>query len=120
MENSTYISFYSESGCIRIFKKSVRAIGLPRFIRFRINEDATSLILEPFDRISFTSFRVPANLNEEEGNMEVYSKGFIRGLSQRLGWELGRSYRVYGKVLSQQDVVLYDLTQAQEIPNNGV
>lgn len=63
---------------------------------------------------------MPANLNEEEGNMEVYSKGFIRGLSQRLGWERGRSYRVPGRVLPQQDIVLYDLTQAQEIPNDGV
>lgn len=52
--------------------------------------------------------------------MEVYSKGFIRGLSQRLGWERGRSYRVPGRVLPQQDIVLYDLTQAQEIPNDGV
>ena len=120
MAESTYISFYSKTGCIRIFKASVRAIGLPKFIRFRINEDATSLLLEPFDRISLTSFRVPANLNEEEGNMEVYSKGFIHGLSQRLGWERGRSYRVPGKVLPQQGVVLYDLTQAQEIPNDGV
>ncbi len=52
--------------------------------------------------------------------MEVYSKGFIHGLSQRLGWDRGRSYRVPGKVLLQQGVVLYDLTQAQEIPNDGV
>lgn len=120
MANLTFISFYGKTGNIRIFKKAVRAIGLPKFIRFRINEDATSLLLEPFDRISLTSFRVPANLNDEVGNMDVYSKSLIDLLSQRLGWELGRSYRVPGKVLPQQGVVLYDLTQAQEIPGDGV
>ncbi|MCM1440467.1 MAG: hypothetical protein NC131_14905 [Roseburia sp.] len=120
MADATYISFYSKSGCIRIFKQSVRAIGLPKFIRFQINGDATSLILEPFDRITLTSFRVPNNLNDEEGNMEVYSKGLIYGLMQRLGWTKGRSYRVPGKVLPKQSIILYDLTQAQEIPNDGI
>lgn len=120
MADSTYISFYSKSGCIRIFKASVRAIGMPRFIRFRINEDATSLLLEPFDRITLTSFRVSSKLDDEEGKMEVYSKALLRGLSQRLGWGKGKSYRVPGKVLLQQGVVLYDLTQAQEIPNDGI
>ena len=79
MADSTYISFYSKSGCIRIFKASVRAIGMPRFIRFRINEDATSLLLEPFDRITLTSFRVSAKLDDEEGKMEVYSKHSSKG-----------------------------------------
>ena len=93
---------------------------MPRFIRFRINEDATSLLLEPFDRITLTSFRVSSKLDDEEGKMEVYSKALLRGLSQRLGWGKGKSYRVPGKVLLQQGVVLYDLTQAQEIPNDGI
>lgn len=120
MAESTYISFYSKWGSIRIFKDSVRAIGMPKFIRFRINEDATSLLLEPFDRITLTSFRVSAKLDDDEGKMEVYSKPFVRGLSKRLGWENGKSYRVPGKVLSKQGVVLYDLTKAQEIPNDGI
>lgn len=120
MADSTYISFYSKSGCIRIFKASVRAIGMPRFIRFRINEDATSLLLEPFDRIMLTSFRVSAKLDDEEGKMEVYSKPLVQGLSQQLGWGNGKSYRVPGKVLLRQGVVLYDLTKAQEIPNDGI
>ncbi len=93
---------------------------MPKFIRFRINEDATALLLEPFDRITLTSFRVSVKLDDDEGKMEVYSKPFVRGLSQQLGWENGKSYRVPGKVLTQQGVVLYDLKQAQEIPNDGI
>lgn len=42
---------------------------MPKFIRFRINEDATSLLLEPFDRITLTSFRVSSKLDDEEGKM---------------------------------------------------
>lgn len=119
MADATYISFYSKSGCIRVFKASVRAIGLPKFIRFRINKDATLLIVEPFDRLTLTSFRVPKNLEEDDGNMEVYSKGLIRGLIQRLGWINGRSYRVPGKVLPKQSMILFDLSEAKEIYNEA-
>lgn len=117
MSEITHISVYSKSGCIHVFKKAIRVIGMPKFIRFRINPDATSLLLEPFDRITLTSFRVPANLNDEESNMEVYSKALIYELTQRLCWEIGRSYRVPGKVLRSQGVVLYDLTKAEMILN---
>ncbi len=120
MANLTFISFYGKTGNIRIFKSAVRAIGLPKFIRFRINDKTASLLLEPFDRITLTSFRVPSNLNNDVGNMDVYSKSLIDLLSQRLGWKRGRSYRVPGKVLTRQGVVLYDLKQAQEILNNVV
>ena len=83
MTDATYISFYSKSGCIRVFKASVRAIGLPKFIRFRINKDATLLIVEPFD------------------------------------WINGRSYRVPGKVLPKQSMILFDLSEAKEIYNEA-
>ncbi len=117
MAETTYISFYSKWGCIRIFKKSIRAIGYPKFFRFRINRDATTLLLEPFDCLTLTSFRVTTNLDDEETKMEVYSKAFLQGLFQHLGWESGKSYRVPGKVLVKQSIILYDLTKAEITTN---
>ncbi|WP_251615251.1 hypothetical protein [Pumilibacter muris] len=118
MAELTNISFYGKTGCIRIFKQSIRAIGMPSFIQFRISSDASSLVLEPFDRISLTSFRVPQPINNEESRMEVYSKGFIYGLAKRMDWNKDCSYRVPGKVLRKQGIVLYDLSKAEIIPSD--
>lgn len=116
MAESTYISFYVKTSCIRIYKQSVRAIGMPRFIRFRISPDASSIILEPFDRITLTSFRVPPSLDKEEIGMEVYSKSMVDALAQRMGWNKDWSYRVLGTHLAKQNVVLFDLNKAELIP----
>ncbi len=118
MAELTNISFYGKTGCIRIFKQSIRAIGMPNFIQFRISSDATSLVLEPFDRITLTSFRVPQQIDKEESRMEVYSKGFINGLARRMNWNSDGSYRVLGKVLRKQGIVLYDLSKAEIIPSD--
>lgn len=115
MAESTYISIYGRKPCVRIYKDSIRAIGMPKFIRFRISEDATKLLIEPFDRITLTSFRLPQNIDDEDSKMEVYSSALVRGLSKRLGWGETTSHRVPGKVYAKQGIIMYDLTKAEII-----
>lgn len=116
----TYISIYGRKPCVRVFKDSIRAIGLPKFIRFRISADATKLLLEPFDRITLTSFRLPLDFDKnEDSKMEIYSTGLVKELSQRLGWNGCISHRVPGKVYEKQGVIVYDLTKAEEIHYDG-
>lgn len=58
MDNdTTYISFYNKTGEIRIFKRAIRAIGKPSFIRFLLHQEKRMLLIEPYEKISFTSFR---------------------------------------------------------------
>lgn len=116
MMELTSISFYGRSGGIHIFKDAIRAMGQPRFIRFCINADATSLAVVSYSKISLTSFRVPKNINDEDAKIEIYSKGLIRGLCSRLGWKETHSYRVPGRVLDNQSAVIFDLRRAEEIP----
>ncbi len=110
---ATYISFYFRCNTIRIFKKTMRTLGSPKFIRFRVHENGRYMLLEPFDRITQSStFRVPSNLEDENGNMDIHSKPFMWVIAKQMGWDITRSYRVPGEVYQSEKIVVFDLTKA--------
>ncbi len=113
--STTYISFYNKSGTIRAFRQTVRAIGEPRFIRFQLHKERHLMLLEPFDRISFTSFRVPININKDNGKLDIKSKSFTRLISEAMEWDVERSYRIPGEVNEEQKHVIFDLSRAEII-----
>lgn len=117
--DTTYISFYLKSNTIRIFKKAIRGLGLPQFIRFRVNSEGTSMVLEKYDRITLTSFRIPKNIEDVDGSMDVHSKPFCRLMAFKLGWDVEKSYRIPGRVIQHQKVVVFDLTQAVQITEDN-
>lgn len=114
-KSSTYISFYNKRGTIRIFKKTIRLLGSPKFIRFRIHHEKQMLLLEPYGKIAFTSFRVPQNLNDDNGKLDIYSKSFTQLISKVMGWNVNQSYRVVGEIDEIKKNVIFDLTRAEII-----
>ena len=112
MHENTHISFYLNENKIHVFCNAVRAIGVPKFVRFLLNKEGTSMIMEPYDKKEFQSMRVPEAVYGKTGKMDFRSVGFCRLLSYRLGWERTHSYRIPGKVLPKQRLVLFDLTSA--------
>ena len=115
MNEYTYISFYLNENKIHVFCDSVRAIGEPTYVRFLLNKDGTSMIMEPYDKKEFQSMRVPKAVYNKSGRMDFRSTGFCRLLSQRFGWERTHSYRIPGKIITKQRLVLFDLTRAVKI-----
>jgi hypothetical protein len=109
LNNTTYISFYLRSGRIHVFCAAVRAIGEPPFVRFRLNGDGTSMIMEAYDKKEFQSMCVPKTVYNKTGQMEFNSIGFCKLLADRLSWDQSHSYRIPGKILSKQNLVLFDL-----------
>lgn len=115
MNEYTFISFYLSESKIHVYADAVRAIGEPPFVRFLLNGDGTSMIMEPFDRKEFQSIRVWNKVYDKTGRMEFRSVGLCRLLSHRLDWEQTHSYRIPGKILPKQNLVLFDLTCAVQI-----
>ena len=113
--DETYVSFYLRRNRIRVFRQVIAAIGDPKFIRFMIKEDGSSLILLPYNEKTLQSLRVPETANYDRWNMEISSKPLCLLLAHRLGWELSRSYRIPGKVYEQQPLVLFHLSKAYPI-----
>ena len=110
-----YVSFYMRSNTIRIFKSTIRAMGTPKFIRLRIHETEGTMIIEPYDRITFSSFRVPFPLNEAKEGLDIHSKRFIRIVAAPMRWDMERTYRVAGELYKEQRIVKFDLEQAVKI-----
>ena len=112
MENNTYISFYLNDSTIRIFKKTVRAIGTPPFLQFLIHPDGRSMVMQPCETRSFTTIRVPKNVYSDNGKTQAYSKGLCRLLANKLNWDINCSYRIPGRLIPHQQIVVFDLSQA--------
>ena len=113
--NVAYVSFYMRSNTIRIFKSTIRAMGTPKFIRLRIHETEGTMIIEPYDRITFSSFRVPFPLNDSKEGMDIHSKRFIRIVAAFMRWDMERTYRVAGELCERQKIIKLDLLQAVKL-----
>lgn len=100
------------NGGIRVFKNVIRMMDDPKFIRFSVNSEGTSMAVTPYHKRSFTSFRVPKNLYSDNGAMIVYSKAFCELLYKKLGWDEDYLYRVPGKILYDRKIAVFDLSKA--------
>ena len=116
----TYISFYLSGGRLHIQPEALRKIGCPPYVRFLLNEDGKSMIMEPYNRKVFASMRVPKGLygkSEKRSRMEVKCAPFCRLMAHHLGWEESKTYRIQGKIYANQCIVKYDLQTAYAIKN---
>lgn len=118
MDSSTYISVYLYDDAIHIFKSTIKKLQNPKFVRFLVHENGKSLIMEPYDSKTQTSFKVPPGLFDGNKSMRVYSKKFCTALSQMQGWNNRDTYRIPGRVFQTQRIVMFDLTQAVQLSHN--
>ena len=118
MTDNTYISLYGKCGKIHIFKQTIRAIGQPKFIRFRINPDGR-ILLEPYHKITLTSFRVPKDLDEMTTTMEVSTTALIRIIFQEFNFDLTRSYRIGGYVYEDKHIAIFHIASAELISDEN-
>ena len=112
-KHRTYISVRYENGSIRVFRKAIRLLGRPKYIRFCLNSDKTLLAVEPYNKKTLTSFEVPENLHKENGSMCVYSKMLCASLYKIMGWDEYELYRVPGIVLCHDNVAVFELKKAK-------
>ena len=89
-------------------------------MRFLINGDGTSMIMEPYDKMELQSMRVPKGVYNMSGKMEFRSTPLCQLLSRRLDWDPMCSYRVPGRILTKQDLVLFDLMSAFPIKVDAI
>ena len=114
MAERTYISLYGKCGKIHIFKSTIRAIVQPKFIRFRLSQDGR-VLLEPYDRITLTSFRVPKDLDDMGSTMEVSTSALIRIIYQEWGFDTTKSYRIQGTLYEERQIAIFDISTAEKI-----
>lgn len=112
-DGSTYLSFYLRANRIHIFTEALRGIGCPSYICFMLSPTGESLIIKPYPRKDYHSHRVPKEVYLGKKSMEISSMRLCRMIASMQGWNDQYSYRVPGKVLKQQGLVLFQLEQAE-------
>ena len=115
MPSGAHLSFYLRTGTIRIHRSTIRAIGNPSFVRFLISNDGTTLLVQSYPRKDFRSFRVPVTFADENGRVQIYSKGLCDAFINRFRWKEELSYCVPGKSFPAQGVAAFDLSRAEVI-----
>lgn len=113
----TYISFYLSSNRVHIFTETLHYLGDPAFVRFRLSHDPKSMIMEAYDRLEFTSLRVPNReiTRSKRNQMEVHSTSLCQIIKDWFCWTDGLSYRVPGRYIKKQNIIFFDLSKAYAI-----
>ncbi len=114
MSSDTYISFYLQKPRIHVHSKTLIDIGNPRYVRFLVKEDGSSMVMESYHKKDFHSHRVPKRTNKK-WEMEISSLALCTLLKNKLNWESGKSYRVPGKIYPSQHLAVFDLSSAAPI-----
>lgn len=110
---TTYVSFYLKDGKIHVYADAIRSLGTPDFIRFRLNQDGSSMIMEPYHKKEFQSIRVKKE--NRSGKLCFRCKPLCSLLEHTQSWNHSQSYRIPGRLIQKQRIILFDLTQAAAI-----
>ena len=113
--NETYISFYLRSNRIHVFTNALREIGEPSRICFLIGENGHSLLMIPYRKRDFRSHRVPRDVYTGCDSMEINSMKLCRIIAFIHKWDLGQSYRVPGRIFTDEQMVIFNLDRASII-----
>ena len=98
-----------------MFADALRSLGTPNYIRFLLGKDGSSMIMEPYHKKEFQSIRVKKDNEQMHRKLCFRCKPFCKLLENRLGWTSLYSYRVPGRLIPSQRIILFDLTQATAI-----
>ena len=113
--DDTYISFYLKANRINVFINALRGIGSPKRICFMMDESGNTLILSPYDKRDFKSHAVPNKVYNGSESLEISSYKLCRLLASSHNWDVSRSYRIPGKIVSSLNVVMFQLDKAEII-----
>lgn len=120
MKNEMGISFYLRSSTIHIHQHTLNGLNNPLFIGFMINNDYKTLAVIPREKKDFYSVRLRADRTKRKNIAEVRSQKICLLLMRMNGWNPHSSYRVYGRLFSQQKIVVFDFSSAEVICENNI
>jgi hypothetical protein len=98
---------------IRIYKRTLHAIGDPEYILLLVNpEDMTIAILRG-ERSDIRSHRLPKRRFEDKQSFELYSKPLARDLlSMYDGWHDDSLYRIYGETVQSEGIAQFNIEES--------
>ena len=107
------ISMSGKTGIMRIYDKTLEAIGNPEFFYFLMNEELKKIAIRPCEMGEEGSFR---NVEPEPGRCHIIScTDFVRYLFRRYSWNRSHSILLSGEYNETDNMVEFDLESAAEL-----
>lgn len=117
--NDIVISIDPKKNRIRVFKKTLRALGMPKYIQILVNPDTSVIAIQCMDTRPLHQYhRIKWKELETRRNYEVYSSFLVDKLKEVcVDWSRHEAYRVIGRYYSTSRVAAFDLKNA--VPFSG-
>ena len=112
-DQTVKISFSSKNRRVLIHKSTLRALGMPQFIRFLLNRNKKCVAVQVCEAMDRDCFKVP-DLKPEDV-YEISSINFVKMVYTLGSWNINSSYRVSGISYPEKRLVEFDLTEAETI-----
>ncbi len=104
---------------IRIHKITLKLLNDPDYVLILINPSEKIVVIKPSDYKDHLALPVKSKGDRKRSDSEVYSKGlFNQLLLVNSDWEQGKSYRIFGEHIPEQNIVVFRMTESEEIDVN--
>lgn len=98
---------------IRIYKRTLHAIGDPEYILLLVNPEDRTIVILRSDRDDQRAFRLPQARFADKQCFELHSKALVqnlRGMCEE--WIENYSYRIYGEVVKNEGIARFCISGA--------
>ena len=114
-ENKAGLSFALRRGRLLVHHATIRTLGDPDYIRFLLNKNGKRIAIQCCEVIDGDNFRVPKDIEGTKYSFEISSSTFISVIYSTCGWDIDKTYMVYGSYYPKHRLVEFDLREAREI-----
>ena len=98
---------------IRIYKRTLHMLGDPQFIQLLVNPESLAIAIRPALQTDDLAHRVRWQGIMSKYSYELHSRFLIHRLQDLCkDWEYGKSYRLYGEMILEENLVRFDLEKA--------
>ncbi len=98
---------------IRIYKRTLHAIGDPKYILLLVNPEDRTIVILPSDRDDQRAFRLPQARFDDKQCFELHSKALVQNLRSMCDdWIDDYSYRIYGEVVKNKRIAQFCISES--------
>lgn len=95
---------------IYISKDVIRALGIPPYVCIKVNEDMSSLAIQPGEEKEYMSFKVPEKLfDSHKHEFTVHSKSFVYTLLSANKLDTTKNYPLRGICSQLENAIVFKL-----------
>lgn len=116
MNNQLIIAIDLKKERIRIHKKTLHALGEPKYIQLLYNPETKQLVIKCYKKGSASEnlFRVALETLRADFSYEICSKELLNLWSETIeDMNTGNTYRIYGEMIDNNNAALFSMDTLQ-------